>query len=65
MHENMNSMEDDMGSSEGNESPLESYCTNLNRRAKQGKIDPLIGRHEEVQRTIQVLCRRRKIIHYL
>ncbi|MGL5743114.1 MAG: ATP-dependent Clp protease ATP-binding subunit ClpA [Legionella sp.] len=60
MHENMNSMEDDMSSSEGNESPLESYCTNLNRRAKQGKIDPLIGRHEEIQRTIQVLCRRRK-----
>ncbi|MDR3442622.1 MAG: ATP-dependent Clp protease ATP-binding subunit ClpA [Legionella sp.] len=61
MQENMNSsMDDDMNSSEGNESPLESYCTNLNKRAKQGKIDPLIGRHEEVQRTIQVLCRRRK-----
>lgn len=61
MNENMNSsMDEDMLSSEGNESPLESYCTNLNRRAKQGKIDPLIGRHEEVQRTIQVLCRRRK-----
>ena len=59
--ENMNSsMDEDMLSTEGNESPLESYCTNLNRRAKQGKIDPLIGRHEEVQRTIQVLCRRRK-----
>lgn len=61
MHEQMNSsMDEDMNSFEGNESPLESYCTNLNRRAKQGKIDPLIGRHEEVQRTIQVLCRRRK-----
>ncbi|MBI2786566.1 MAG: ATP-dependent Clp protease ATP-binding subunit ClpA, partial [Legionella longbeachae] len=60
LHENMNSMEEDMGSAEGNESPLENYCTNLNRRAKQGKIDPLIGRHEEIQRTIQVLCRRRK-----
>lgn len=61
MSENMNaSMDEDMLSSEGNESPLDSYCTNLNRRAKQGKIDPLIGRHEEVQRTIQVLCRRRK-----
>lgn len=61
MHENMNpSMDEEMMSSEGNESPLESYCTNLNRRAKQGKIDPLIGRHEEIQRTIQVLCRRRK-----
>ncbi|RUR12087.1 ATP-dependent Clp protease ATP-binding subunit ClpA [Legionella sp. km772] len=61
MSENMNSsMDEDMLTTEGNESPLESYCTNLNRRAKQGKIDPLIGRHEEVQRTIQVLCRRRK-----
>ncbi|MDP3268853.1 MAG: ATP-dependent Clp protease ATP-binding subunit ClpA [Legionella sp.] len=61
MHENMNSsMDEEMMSSEGNESPLESYCMNLNRRAKQGKIDPLIGRHEEIQRTIQVLCRRRK-----
>ena len=46
--------------SEGSESPLESYCMNLNKRAKLGKIDPLIGRHEEIQRTIQVLCRRRK-----
>ena len=42
------------------ETPLESYCVNLNRRAKLGKRDPLIGREEEVQRTIQVLCRRRK-----
>lgn len=61
MHENMNSsMDEDMMTPEGNESPLDSYCTNLNRRAKQGKINPLIGRHEEIQRTIQVLCRRRK-----
>lgn len=61
MHDHMNSsMDEDMMSSEGNESPLDSYCMNLNRRAKQGKIDPLIGRHEEIQRTIQVLCRRRK-----
>ncbi len=50
--------DDDMLDS--SESPLENYCLNLNRRAKQGKIDPLIGRHEEIQRTIQVLCRRRK-----
>lgn len=41
-------------------SPLELYTTNLNARAKLGLIDPLIGREEEVQRTIQVLCRRRK-----
>ena len=54
------SMEEDMMGSEGSESPLESYCLNLNKRAKLGKIDPLIGRHEEIERTIQVLCRRRK-----
>ncbi len=41
-------------------SPLESFAVNLNQRAKQGKIDPLIGRHEEVERTVQILCRRRK-----
>lgn len=52
--------EEMMTSGEGNESPLENYCLNLNRRAKLGKIDPLIGRDEEIQRTIQVLCRRRK-----
>ena len=41
-------------------SPLESYATNLNQQAKLGKIDPLIGRQLEVERTIQILCRRRK-----
>ncbi|MCK5190315.1 MAG: ATP-dependent Clp protease ATP-binding subunit ClpA [Methylococcales bacterium] len=40
--------------------PLEKYATNLNEEAIQGKIDPLIGRDQEVERTIQVLCRRRK-----
>ncbi len=40
--------------------PLEAYAVNLNQLAKQGKIDPLIGREHEVQRTIQILCRRRK-----
>lgn len=54
------SMDDEMSSSEGSESALENYCANLNKRAKLGKIDPLIGRHEEIERTIQVLCRRRK-----
>ena len=39
---------------------LESYCVNLNRKASQGKIDPLIGRADEVERTIQILCRRTK-----
>ncbi|MCU0755322.1 MAG: ATP-dependent Clp protease ATP-binding subunit ClpA [Xanthomonadales bacterium] len=42
------------------QSALSTYATNLNEAAKQGKIDPLIGRADEVERTIQVLCRRRK-----
>ncbi len=40
--------------------PLTEFANNLNELARQGKIDPLIGRNEEVERTIQVLCRRRK-----
>jgi ATP-dependent Clp protease ATP-binding subunit ClpA len=39
---------------------LDAYCVNLNKKAKDGRIDPLIGRESEVQRTIQVLCRRQK-----
>src|SRR4051794_19769306 len=39
---------------------LEAYCINLNEKAKQGKVDPLIGRHQEVERCIQILCRRTK-----
>ena len=39
---------------------LDKYATNLNELAKQGKIDPLIGREKEIERTIQILCRRRK-----
>ncbi len=42
------------------ESPLEKFATNLNQEAVEGKIDPLIGREEELERTIQILCRRRK-----
>ncbi|MCU7844924.1 MAG: ATP-dependent Clp protease ATP-binding subunit ClpA [Candidatus Thiodiazotropha sp. (ex Monitilora ramsayi)] len=45
---------------ESQESPLETYASNLNQLAEQGKIDPLIGRRAEVERTIQTLCRRRK-----
>ena len=41
-------------------SPLEAYAVNLNQQALLGKIDPLIGRRNEVQRTVQILCRRRK-----
>ncbi len=39
---------------------LEAYCINLNKKARDGKIDPLIGRERELSRTIQVLCRRQK-----
>ena len=40
--------------------PLEQYATNLNQLAIDGKIDPLIGREVEIERTVQILCRRRK-----
>jgi ATP-dependent Clp protease ATP-binding subunit ClpA len=54
--------ETEEASSEKNEkaSPLEQYTQNLNQLAKEGKIDPLIGREYEVERVIQILCRRRK-----
>jgi len=44
----------------GKESALDAYCVNLNEKARGGRIDPLIGRMAEVNRTIQVLCRRQK-----
>lgn len=58
--ENYNSSYEEDTGQDHQESPLESYCLNLNKRARIGKIDPLIGREEELQRVIQVLCRRRK-----
>ncbi len=48
------------GDSKKKEGALDAYCVNLNRKARDGRIDPLIGREAEVQRTIQVLCRRQK-----
>ena len=45
---------------EASKNPLDAFTTNLNEQAKLGKIDPLIGRQLEVERTIQILCRRRK-----
>src|ERR1700741_1097695 len=39
---------------------LDNYCVNLNKKAREGKIDPLIGREQEINRTIQVLCWRQK-----
>src|SRR5262245_41421809 len=51
------------GREDGKKQPqdaLNTYCVNLNKKAKVGRIDPLIGREAEVMRTIQVLCRRQK-----
>ena len=44
----------------GNQDALANYCVNLNKKAVAGKIDPLIGREMEIERTIQILCRRTK-----
>ncbi len=52
--------ESDVSDGEAGSSALERFTTNLNRRAAEGRIDPLIGRDAEIERTIQVLCRRRK-----
>jgi ATP-dependent Clp protease ATP-binding subunit ClpA len=59
---NENAPESEEAGAEKNEkqSPLEQYTVNLNQLAKDGKIDPLIGREYEVERVIQILCRRRK-----
>ncbi len=52
--------EGEEGEGDASGSALDNYATNLNKRAREGKIDPLIGRELEVERTIQILCRRRK-----
>src|SRR5690554_5544347 len=48
------------GQTEDQQSYLKRFCTNLNARAREGRIDPLIGRDTELERCIQILCRRRK-----
>ncbi len=53
-------VEEDSQVQESSKSALESFAENLNQLAIQGKIDPLIGREQEVERTVQILCRRRK-----
>ncbi len=58
--ENLNDIEEETQTDEAGSNPLDAYAVNLNEMAMQGKIDPLIGRLNEVQRTIQILCRRRK-----
>jgi len=53
--------EDDQGAENApSKNPLEIYTVNLNELAKAGKIDPLIGREHEIERALQILCRRRK-----
>ncbi|MCO7231382.1 MULTISPECIES: ATP-dependent Clp protease ATP-binding subunit ClpA [unclassified Cobetia] len=52
--------ESEEASSEGGNNPLTNYATNLNEQARLGKIDPLIGRDEELERVVQILVRRRK-----
>ncbi len=61
-HDEEGQQEPDEARGEEKESPssLESFASNLNELARQGRIDPLIGRQDEVERTIQILCRRRK-----
>ena len=52
--------EEGEGAPEKSQEALDAYCINLNEKAKAGKIDPLIGRQAEIDRTIQILCRRTK-----
>ncbi len=58
--EDLEGFTQDEQSNDPDQQPLENYTTNLNQRAMQGHIDPLIGRDDEIERTIQTLCRRRK-----
>ncbi|HWW12738.1 MAG TPA: ATP-dependent Clp protease ATP-binding subunit ClpA [Brevundimonas sp.] len=51
---------DDAAAAKTGGEALEAYCVDLNEKARKGKIDPLIGRHAEVDRAIQILCRRTK-----
>ena len=55
-----NDGEDTGSKKKGDGDALDAYCINLNKKAGEGKIDPLIGREAEVRRTIQILCRRQK-----
>ncbi len=51
--------EDEKNAKQG-QAALEAYCVDLNQKARDGRIDPLIGRGDEVERTVQILCRRTK-----
>ncbi len=58
--ENIESAEESEAQDNHARQPLQNFTVNLNEQAAQGKIDPLIGRRAEIQRTVQILCRRRK-----
>ena len=58
--DDLDAMSQEEGNVDADQQPLENYTVNLNQRAMQGHIDPLIGRDDEIERTIQTLCRRRK-----
>lgn len=53
-------MEQESGQDHSGRNPLEAYAINLNALARLGKIDPLVGREHEIERAVQILCRRRK-----
>jgi ATP-dependent Clp protease ATP-binding subunit ClpA len=59
-NEENHAAESEEGTPKKKQDALTAYCNNLNDRAKAGKIDPLIGRDQEINRTIQILCRRSK-----
>ena len=59
-HDDQAEIQSDTQQAEEGEGPLESFAQNLNEMARQGNIDPLIGRSKEIQRVVQVLSRRRK-----
>ncbi|MFS6938333.1 ATP-dependent Clp protease ATP-binding subunit ClpA [Neisseria animaloris] len=59
-HEDGNDYSDDGSASSENSDALDNYTVNLNAEVKAGRIDPLIGRKHEMERLVQVLCRRRK-----
>ncbi|MEN9728430.1 MAG: hypothetical protein RL434_2796, partial [Pseudomonadota bacterium] len=58
--ENTANAEEEGEAGEASKTALDQFCTNLNEQARRGKIDPLIGRQDEIERTVQILCRRRK-----
>ncbi len=58
--EDMSAGEEEGGAEGSGQSALASFATHLNEEAKAGRIDPLVGRNDELERVIQVLCRRRK-----